>query len=44
MRLMLQSLLEERFALKLHDASDTDAALLVVDSAQPPAANWAVTL
>ena len=36
MRLMLQSLLEERFALKLHDASDTDAALgdvltLVVD-------------
>jgi len=26
MRLMLQSLLEERFALKLHDASDTDAA------------------
>jgi len=27
MRLMLQSLLEERFALKLHDASDTDAAL-----------------
>ena len=36
MRLMLQSLLEERFALRLHDASDTDAALgdiltLVVD-------------
>ena len=36
MRLMLQSLLEERFALKLHDASDTDAALgdvltLVID-------------
>jgi uncharacterized protein (TIGR03435 family) len=36
MRLMLQSLLEERFALKLRDASDTDAALgdvltLVVD-------------
>jgi uncharacterized protein (TIGR03435 family) len=38
MRLMLQSLLEERFALRLHDASDTDAALgdvltLVVDRA-----------
>ena len=38
MRLMLQSLLEERFALKLHDASDTDAAIgdvltLVVDRA-----------
>jgi uncharacterized protein (TIGR03435 family) len=38
MRLMLQSLLEERFALKLHDASDTDAArgdvlTLVVDRA-----------
>jgi uncharacterized protein (TIGR03435 family) len=38
MRLMLQSLLEARFALKLHDASDTDAALgdvltLVVDKA-----------
>lgn len=37
-RLMLQSLLEERFALKLHDASDTDAAVgdvltLVVDKA-----------
>ena len=36
MRLMLQSLLEERFALRLHDASDTDAAIgdvltLVVD-------------
>ena len=36
MRLMLQSLLEERFALKVHDASDTDAAVgdvltLVVD-------------
>jgi hypothetical protein len=36
MQLRLQSLLEERFALKLHDASDTDAALgdvltLVVD-------------
>lgn len=35
-RLMLQTLLEERFALKLHDASDTDAAVadiltLVVD-------------
>src|SRR6186713_2714919 len=27
MRLMLQSLLEERFALRLHDASDTDAAI-----------------
>src|SRR6185436_20428043 len=27
MRLMLQSLLEERFALKVHDASDTDAAV-----------------
>jgi len=38
MRLMLQSLLEERFDLKLHDASQTDAALgdvltLVVDRA-----------
>ena len=38
MRLMLQSLLEERFALRLHDASDTDAAIgdvltLVVDRA-----------
>jgi len=30
MRLMLQSLLEERFALKVHDASDTDAAVVDV--------------
>jgi len=30
MRLMLQSLLEERFALKVHDASDTDAAMVDV--------------
>src|SRR3954466_5834362 len=30
MRLMLQSLLEERFALKIHDASDTDAAVVDV--------------
>ena len=30
MRLMLQSLLEERFALKVRDASDTDAAVVDV--------------